>query len=203
MNGVLRDERTPMPLRTDLLRLAVATAHAVPGAELRLATIDGAVLVVAHHPAADLDPCAMRRVVLAGACAAAPDPSRQILAAELGGVLVDEGGGVWREDGRRGLRWWVATLLSPRHVARLLDETAHLVPGPDEVAARILPDRELGITLVEFSAATATASPTTVRLAAHEAIGPLVVAELVCATRTRPATDPDRRHAARGAEELD
>ena len=54
------------------LRLSTALAHVVPGATLHVACHSGQQVHVGAHPGADLDACAMRKVVIARACREVP-----------------------------------------------------------------------------------------------------------------------------------
>lgn len=134
------------------LRLAAALGHAVPASELRLHTPAGETIIVSAHPAADIDPCAMRRVVCAFACPNNTDYSQRVAAVEIGGSLVDLGGGVFRV-GRNGTEQrWVASLLTPDRIAELLDDVG-LDKLPDEAMHGCLkPDPELGVTLLVITA---------------------------------------------------
>jgi hypothetical protein len=171
--------------RLEQLRLAVGLVHAVPGAVLDLMTGHGPIVTVGRHPSADLDPCAMRRVLLAGGCPSRPQPVRWIRSAAVRGSLTDEGGGVHRgTDGR----CWVGSLLGPGRVAELVDALDVETPDPvgsdpdgvgtDGIEVRITPDRELAVTLVAVGADDPTAvdrvGPTAVSIAAsllaHEVI---------------------------------
>ncbi|MFQ5556487.1 MAG: hypothetical protein ACE5GB_03120 [Acidimicrobiales bacterium] len=142
--------------RLDLLRLAVGLVHSVPGAELCLTMNDGTRRRVGTHPSADIDPCAMRRVLLAGACSTRPDPSRWIRQVHLQGSVRHEGAGIYR-DLSATARWWTATLLGPGEVSGHLTALRAIelpdVELPDiEVSAAIKPDDGLGVTIVALSA---------------------------------------------------
>ena len=132
----------------DRLRLATALGHAVPGAQLTLHTDRSEHIVVASHPAADVNPCALRRVVIAFGYERCPDHSGKVDDVTIGGALDDLGGGVFRVV-RRGIEQrWIATLLAPDVVAELLD-----VVGLDDVPADAMhgclkPDSELGVTML-------------------------------------------------------
>jgi hypothetical protein len=137
--------RRPMqPL--DRLRLATALGHAVPGAQLTLHTDRGEQIVVASHPAADVDPCALRRVVIAFGHERCLDHSGKVDQVTIGGALDDLGGGVYRVL-RHGIEQrWIATLLEP-------DVVAELLVGLDDAAAEAMhgclkPDCELGVTML-------------------------------------------------------
>ncbi len=134
------------------LRLAAALGHAVPASELRLHTPAGETIIVSAHPSADIDPCAMRRVVCAFACPNNTDHSGRVAAVEFGGSLTDLGGGVFRVAHNGMEQRWVATLLTPDRLAELLDDVG-LDELPDEAMHGCLkPDPELGVTLLVITA---------------------------------------------------
>jgi hypothetical protein len=130
------------------LRLAVALGHGTPGAELRLHAAGGETVIVSSHPAADLDHCALRRVVLDGARPDQPDHSDRIAAVEFGGVLDDLGGGVFRvvRDGPEQRR--VASLLRPDRVAGIVETIAIDDRCERSMHACLKPDTDLAVTLV-------------------------------------------------------
>lgn len=134
------------------LRLAAALGYAVPASELRLHTLAGETIIVSARPVADIDPCAMRRVVCAFACPNNTDHSGRVAAVGFGGSLVDLGGGVFGV-GRNGTEQrWVASLLTPERIAELLDDFG-LDELPDEAMhACLKPDPELGVTLLAITA---------------------------------------------------
>jgi hypothetical protein len=158
--------------RSDLVRLGVALAHAVPGSRIDLTCPATGDVVVAHHPAADIDPCTMRRVVVAGA---GPEPGRPagwcdagafdldsiVTSVVVSGSLEDIGGGLYRRrllDGTE--ERWFATLLPPDHVATLLEDVADAIadgdagqraPDDDSLDARIVPDDLLGVSIVRIA----------------------------------------------------
>jgi hypothetical protein len=95
------------------LRLSTALIHAVPGAAMHLTCTSGQELTVSAHPSADLDPCAMRKVVIASACADVPDYSELIDEITIAGSLEHIGGGVHRRVHGGVEQRWIATLLQP------------------------------------------------------------------------------------------
>jgi len=134
------------------LRLAAALGHAVAASELRLVTPAGETIVVSAHPGADIDPCAMRRVVRAFACPDNTDHSQRVAAVEFGGSLDHLGGGVYRVAHHGIEQRWVASLLAPARIAELLDDVG-LDAVPDEALHGCLkPDPELGVTLLVITA---------------------------------------------------
>lgn len=134
------------------LRLAAALAHTVPGAELRLHPAQGQSILVARHPAAEIDPCDLRRTVLAAACPARPDPSRWIDRLELAGSLADEGLRLYRDLASPLPRWWTVTLLRHGAVAEAIGAIAIDHLPDDAVEATLVPDNALGVTAVRIEA---------------------------------------------------
>jgi hypothetical protein len=137
-----------MSLTLENLRLATALVHAAPQAELRLTCDGGRQVIVASHPAADIDICAFRRVVMASACPARPDCSEWIHGVAIGGSLTTVGGGAYVSNDGTHERHWFATLLRPEHVCTLLEnlDVAELPDGA--MTATLKPDPGLGVTVV-------------------------------------------------------
>ncbi len=134
------------------LRLAVALGHGTPGAELRLRAAGGETVIVSSHPAADLDHCALRRVVLDAARPDQPDHGDRITGIEFGGALDDLGGGVFRvaHDGLEQRR--IATLLRPERVAGVVEAIALDERCEESMHACLKPDTDLAVTLVVITA---------------------------------------------------
>lgn len=133
------------------LRLAGALGHSVAGAELRLRTASGEEIVVSCHPAADLDPCALRQVVISFACSNGADYSERIVDIDVGGAITDLGGGVFGvTDGDRDQRW-IATLLTPNRVIDLLDDAGRGLVNDDALHACVKPDPNIGVTTVTIT----------------------------------------------------
>jgi len=142
----------------DQLRVAVALGHGAPGAELRLHLDTGETVTVGRGPDAELEHCAMRRVVLAAVDRHPTGPpdvpgstpldrcAERVVAFELTGSLQDLGGGVFCHVGATGEQRWLTTLLSPTHTASLLERLDG--DTPSVFRARLCPDRDLGVTLV-------------------------------------------------------
>jgi hypothetical protein len=135
------------------LRLAVAVGHAVHGAELRLDTDGGDLIIVSSHPAAQLDHCTMRGLVAASAHPAKPDVSEHIVSIELGGSLSDAGGGVYRVVRQGHEQRWIPSLLHPTRLAELLTPLRIDGVTNDELHATLKPDAQLGVTLVVLTTA--------------------------------------------------
>ena len=125
--------------------------HTVPGAELRLVT-DRGELVIGRDPAHDLSPCELRQALLAGGPTGGPDCFRAVRRVELGGSLRDIGGGMyerWPSDGSPAQRWF-ATTLHPRSIVELV-ETCDLDVADDAMDAGVATDPPLGISAVKVS----------------------------------------------------
>lgn len=173
------------------LQLTVALAHAVPGSILRMRGRDGQTVVVADHPAADLDACAMRRVVHASARPDGPDLAPYVASIDLDGSLDDLGGGVVRvvRDGVE--QRWIPSLLAPPRLVDLLVGVGGATD--DAIGACVKPDPELGVSLVVIAPEDANATRGIDALAA-EAAAVIFVEELRCAAvaehlRTTPRID--------------
>ncbi len=128
--------------RLERLRLAGTLAHSVHGAELRLRTDRDEVIVVSHHPAADLDPCALRQVIAASACPGNTDYSERVVDIDVGGALTDLGGGIHATISAGRAQRWIVTPLQPDRLAQLLgafdlrdvdDEVMHVSVKPDSI----------------------------------------------------------------------
>jgi hypothetical protein len=145
--------RQAMTSNAESLRLSVGLVHAVPGAELRLTTTDDQVVVISTHPGADLDPCAMRRTVLASACPAKPDLSRWISAVDIGGSLKSCGAGLYRARSGLTEQRWFASLLRPERVLDLLEAVDVSAVPDDALLASVRPDPALGMSSVCISVA--------------------------------------------------
>ncbi len=174
------------------LRLSTALAHTVPGAALHLRCRSGQELTVSCHPSADLDPCAMRKVVIASACADVPDYSQQVVGITVTGSLEHIGGGVHRRAVGRVEQCvveqrWMATLLQPDIVASLLDEcrVGDLPVGAMHGCVR--PDGDLAVTCVAITSNGAEYDRFLDEVAA-QAMSTFMVEELLhAATQEAPA----------------
>lgn len=174
------------------LRLAVALGHAVPRAELRLTCRDGGRVVVGRHPSAHLSPCDLRRTFVAGELPGRPDVARWIESIEVGGALVDAGGGLHLladDDGRSA---WFATTAPPYRVVDALEGApTHDLPGSPDARVTLRPDPELGVSVVQV--VQDDGGDDQLRELAVRALGACLVAELEPLTR-RPARDRRRAH---------
>lgn len=137
-----------MPRTLENLRLATALAHAAPRAALRLTCDSHRQLVVSSHPAADIDICAFRRVVMASACPARPDCSDWIDDVAIAGSLTAVGGGAYVTTDDTDERHWFATLLGPERVCALLEDLDVAGVPDGAVTAALKPDPGLGVTVV-------------------------------------------------------
>ncbi|MFN3219682.1 MAG: hypothetical protein ACE367_24620 [Acidimicrobiales bacterium] len=137
-----------MSLTLENLRLAAALVHAAPQAELQLTCDGDRHVIVSSHPAADIDICAFRRVVMASACPARPNPSEWIHDVVIGGSLTAVGGGAYVSNDGSHERHWFATLLRPERVCALL-ENLDVAEMPDgAMTATLKPDPGLGVTVI-------------------------------------------------------
>lgn len=142
--GVLRS------VPRSVLREAISLAHTVPGAELRLLTERGE-LLVGRHPEHDLSPCELRQAFLVGTTPNGRDCFRSIREAELGGSLHDLGGGMyetWPADGP--VERWFATTLHPKDIVDVVEGCELDVPD-DAVNAGVATDAPLGISAVRVT----------------------------------------------------
>ncbi|HSL58003.1 MAG TPA: hypothetical protein VK866_09200 [Acidimicrobiales bacterium] len=172
------------------LRLAVALAHVVPRAELRLTCHDGGRVVVGRHPSAHLSPCDLRRVVVAAELPGQPDVARWIERVEVAGVLVDGGGGVHLVDDADGRSAWFATTAPPYRVVDALEGApTDDLPGVPDARVVLRPDPELGATVVQVSQDDGGSQH--LHDLALRALGACLVIELEAATR-RPSRRPRR-----------
>lgn len=133
------------------LRLSTALTHAAAGAEMRLRSDCDEHIVVSHHPAADIDPCAMRRVVAASACPNNPDYSDRMFDIDVGGSLTDLGGGVFGSKLNNGEQRWLTSLLVPCVISRILDDVGVTGVPAEAMKATVKPDPDLGVTVFVIS----------------------------------------------------
>ena len=123
--------RTPRPSATtslERLRLATALAHTVPGATMHVVCHSGQHVNVGVHPGADLDACAMRKVVIASGRPEVRDCSELVADITVAGALQHLGGGVYRRVFDDVEQRWLATLAPAgdrRRTARSLRAGRH------------------------------------------------------------------------------
>lgn len=134
------------------LRLAAAIAHIVPGAELRLSPRHGRQVLVGRRPNADIDPCPFRQMVAAAAFPDGPDLADHLGLIEIGGAIVDVGGGVWASSVDRRQQRWIASFLPPHRLAELLDAIGLDTVAPDAMHACLKPDPLLAVTVAAITA---------------------------------------------------
>lgn len=135
-----------------VLREAIVLAHTAPGAELRLLTDQGE-LLVGRSPSHDLSPCELRQAFLAGASPSGPDCFRAVRSVELEGSLRDLGGGMyelWPTDDGPVQRWF-ATSLHPGDIVEVV-ESCDLHVADDAMNAGVASDTALGTSAVRLSA---------------------------------------------------
>ncbi len=171
-----RSHMTPL----ERLRLATALTHTVPGAAMHLRCNAGDELTVSGHPAADLDPCAMRSLVIATMSGEATDYSERIDRITVAGSLQHLGGGVHRRVYGAMEQRWIATLLPPDAVGELLDDCRVGELPPAGMKGCVKPDPSLGITCIAITSNNATFDTFLDEVAA-QAMATLMVAELLCA----------------------
>ena len=182
------------------LRLGTALAHVVPGATLHLRCHSGEQVNVGAHPTADLDACALRKVVLASSCPEVPDYSELVSDIEVCGSLQHIGGGVHRRVVGDVEQRWIATLLCPVTVASLLDACGADGIPHDAMHACLKPDGELAVTCVAITAN----DPKFDRLldeVAAQAMSSFLVEELLRSTRQDAPIRPADGQATRPAPE--
>ncbi len=134
-----------------VLREAIALVHTVAGAELRLVTERGE-LLVGRGPDCELSPCELRQAFLAASAPGAPDCFRAVHDLEIGGSLRDLGGGMyglWPSDGSPAHRWF-ATTLHPGDIVELVEGCDLDVPD-DAMNAGVATDTPLGVSAVDVS----------------------------------------------------
>lgn len=134
----------------DRLRLAAALTHSIAGAQLRVDADTGESLIVGAHPAADLDPCKLRRIVSSAAASRLSDQLGRLTAIEFAGSLTERAGGVFEIADTDRVRRAVATFVTADGVLELiarLDDVAD-----SAVEATLRPDGGVGVTVIEFAA---------------------------------------------------
>jgi hypothetical protein len=165
------------------LRIAVAIAHCMPGVGLELQCANGDRLVVAYQRLdAHLDPCQLRRGLLAPSVAGVPRLADAVVSVDLRWGIDDLGAGVLRRVGDGTEERWFATTLDA-------GEATTVFEGCDEgladgaVSARLLPDSELGVTVACLTPNHPSAASRLDEVAAW-AVGACLVAELACMLRS-------------------
>jgi hypothetical protein len=170
------------------LRLAMATAlaHTVPGTELQLVMRSARRFVVS--PADDRhSSCALRRLLASdGADRFAADVTEMRFTAGLSPLRAN----VFRADVDG--RCWFATALAPLVTRAVLDELDVAAPA-DAVAAQIVGDTVLGVTLVGIGPGDVTVPSATLAGVAHDAATACAVEELLGCGRTPTLRHPSRR----------
>jgi hypothetical protein len=184
------------------LRLSTALAHVVPGATLHLDCHSGQAVNVGAHPSADLDACALRKVVIASASPEVPDYSELVRDIKVCGSLQHMGGGVHRRVVGEVEQRWIATLLTPATVADLLDDCGTNGIPHDAMHACLKPDSELAVTCVSITANDPTFDRMLDEVAAR-AMSAFLVEELLRSTRrdARGGAHPDAQDAPTRSDE--
>jgi len=134
------------------LRLATALTHTVPGATMHVACHSGQRVHVGSSPGADLDACAMRKVVIASGRPEVRDYSELVADITVSGALQHLGGGVYRRVFDDVEQRWLATVLPPETVAELLDLCGPAGTPDDAMHACLKPDCELAVTCLVITA---------------------------------------------------
>jgi hypothetical protein len=139
------------------LRLAAAIAHSVPGAELRLSPRHGRAVVVGRHLNADVDPCPFRAMVVAAAASSdgadLVELADHLGSIEIGGAIVDTGGGIWASSVDLRQQRWIASFLPPHRLAELIDAIGLDTVALDAMHACLKPDPLLAVTVAAITAA--------------------------------------------------
>lgn len=172
----------------DVLRHAIALVHAVPGASLHVVDSGGRSLVVAHGTVgAPIDPCALRLAFGRGTVPAWVMRAEQLCARGL----VDLGGGVHaRIIGGTHERW--LTVAGP--VDAVAPELAACAVDDDHIAAHVIADDLLGITVVRLTApAPSAAHLDEVAAAASAALLSLEIVAFARSLSARSPSHPDHR----------
>ncbi|MCU1359580.1 MAG: hypothetical protein JWN99_869 [Ilumatobacteraceae bacterium] len=168
-----------------LVRIGAALAHSIPGVTLELQCFDGDVMIVAHHRLdAHLDPCELRRAVVAGGHPALPVLGDMVVAVRLRFGVDDLGAGVFGRVGDHGDERWFATTLGPCAVNEVF-EHCELDIADQAIAARIVPDGCLGVTVVCLTVNDPLAARRLDEVAAW-AVGACMVGELTDGLRAEP-----------------
>ena len=171
--------------RFDLLRLGVALAHSVPGAELRISCPLGAHISVGASDRVSLHTCDLRDLVVESTCPHRPDVSDRIEIKEICGSLQSCGAGVFRSRRIDVEHRWFATLLPPTEVIGVLERLEHERLVPDAIGVRLAPDSGIGVTVVRLHASRPLAT-VAIAEAAETAYGACLVAELLRNTTNGP-----------------
>lgn len=169
----------------DQLRLGVALAHSVPGAELRISCPLGAHLAVGASDRVSLHICDLRDLVVSGTCPHRPDVSDRIEIEAICGSLQSCGAGIFRSRRIDVEHRWFATLLPPTEVIGVLKRLEHERLVPDAIGVRLTPDSGLGVTVVRLHSSRPLAT-VAIAEAAETAYGACLVAELLRNTTNGP-----------------
>lgn len=167
------------------LRIGAALAHCIPGLVLELRCTGGDEMIVAYHRLdAHLDPCEFRRAVLAERCPGRPGFAETVVAVDVRCGVHDLGAGVYGRRGDDGNERWFATTLGPHSVNEVF-ERCELDITDQAIAARILPDGCLGVTVVCLTVNDGAAAHRLDEVAAWS-VAACMVGELTDALRAEP-----------------
>ncbi|MBI5087429.1 MAG: hypothetical protein HZB15_00765 [Actinobacteria bacterium] len=159
------------------LRIAAALAHCVPGVALELRCGNGDLLTVAYRRLdAQLDPCQLRRALVAPVAPGVPRLADAIVSAELRSGVDDLGAGVLRRVAGETEQRWFATTLGADAAAAVFDR-CDLGLADGAMSARVLPDADLGVSVVCLTATHPSAARRLDEVAAWS-VGACLVAEL-------------------------
>ena len=134
-------------MQRERLRAAVAVAHVVPCAKLNLDLDGRPPVVVSHEVGADLNPCQVRRALIAEASCPDVDVSQYIESAELHGAVMELGGGislVRRQDYQGRV---LTSLLGPQEAKSITDAEVRGLP----VTSTVIGDFDLGVTVIQLT----------------------------------------------------
>lgn len=127
-------------------------AHTVPGAEIRLRTINGTEHVIGNHPASEMDLCALRQTVIASFAPRRPDLSHWIDQVEVGGSLTPVSAGLFTAVANPNGEFWFATLLRHTAVSTLLSAVNARLEVDDRIEVEVRPDLCLDVTAIGLAA---------------------------------------------------
>jgi hypothetical protein len=136
--------------RHDLIRLTACLAHSVPGVTLELVCCNEDRLLVTHHRLdADFSPCELRTALLWDSQPGLPRFADVVVDATMTAGLRHLGGGLYGRNGDGRSERWFATLLDDKQVVEILASNPFGLPE-HAVDVQLLPDRELGVTVVRI-----------------------------------------------------
>jgi hypothetical protein len=171
---------------TESVRIAAALAHCIPGITLELTCSNHDQLIVAYHRLdAQLDPCQLRRALIAEPSAGLPRLADAITEVTIRLGVDDLGAGLYGRSGDRGDERWFATTLGPVAVNEMF-ETCTIDIAEQAMAARIVPDGCLGVTVVCLTVNDHTTAHRLDEVAAWS-VASCMVGELVMSLQANPS----------------